>query len=73
MFNFTNFINRNAGKQYFIGNDQSQILTFASYVSATNLTPQYRFTPRTASVYNITDGVFNSSRWSSQIGLRLSF
>ena len=73
MFNFTNFISRKAGKQFFIGNDQSQILTFASYVSATNLTPQYRFTPRSTPVYNISDGVFNSSRWSSQIGARLSF
>ena len=73
MFNFTNFLDRNAGKQFFIANDQSNLLTFASYVSATNLTPQYRFTPRTTPVYNISDGVFNSSRWSSQIGLRLSF
>ena len=73
MFNFTNFLSSKAGKQFFLGNDQSGILTFASYVSATNLTPQYRFTPRTASIFNISDGVFNSSRWSSQIGVRLSF
>jgi outer membrane receptor protein involved in Fe transport len=73
MFNFTNFLSSKAGKQFFLGNDQSGILTFASYVSATNLTPQYRFTPRTASIFNISDGVFNSSRWSSQIGIRLSF
>ena len=73
LFNLTNLIDRNAGRQYFIANDQSTILSFAGYVSATNLTPQYRFTPRTTTVYNISDGVYNSSRWSSQLGVRLTF
>lgn len=74
IFNFTNFLNRNAGKQYFATNDQSIILDFTGYVSATNLTPQYRFTPpANGRAYNISDGVFNSSRWSSQLGIRLSF
>lgn len=74
IFNLTNLISRDAGKQYFITNDQSIILDFTGYVSATDLTPQYRFTPPTGGVpYVISDGVFNSSRWSSQLGVRLSF
>ncbi|MFZ1370295.1 MAG: hypothetical protein WAR78_07925, partial [Ferruginibacter sp.] len=74
IFNFTNFIDRDAGKQYFATNDQSIILDFTGYVSATNLTPQYRFTPpANGRTYNISDGVFNSSRWTSQLGIRLSF
>ncbi|MBP6023230.1 TonB-dependent receptor [Ferruginibacter sp.] len=74
IFNLTNLISRDAGKQYFISNDQSIILDFTGYVSATNLTPQYRFTPPTGGKpYVISDGVFNSSRWSSQLGVRLSF
>ena len=74
VFNFTNLINRDAGRQYFVSNDQSIILDFTGYVSATNLTPQYRFTPPANNKpYNISDGVFNSSRWSSQLGVRLSF
>ncbi|RZL98102.1 MAG: hypothetical protein EOO88_61265 [Pedobacter sp.] len=74
MFNFTNFMNRNWGKIYFISNDQSIILDMAGYVSATNLTPQYRFTPlTTGKPYTISDGVFNSARWTSQLGVRLSF
>lgn len=74
IFNFTNFISRNAGKQYFVTNDQSIILDFTGYVSSTNLTPQYRFTPpANGKPYNISDGVFNSSRWTSQLGIRLSF
>ena len=74
IFNFTNFISRDAGKQYFATNDQSIILDFTGYVSATNLTPQYRFTPpANGRPFNISDGVFNSSRWTSQLGVRLSF
>jgi hypothetical protein len=74
VFNFTNLLNRNAGKQYFITNDQSIILDFTGYVSTTNLTPQYRFTPPVnGKPYNVSDGVFNSSRWTSQLGVRLSF
>jgi outer membrane receptor for ferrienterochelin and colicin len=74
IFNFTNFIDRDAGKQYFATNDQSIILDFTGYVSTTDLTPQYRFTPpANGRAYNISDGVFNSSRWTSQLGIRLSF
>ncbi len=74
IFNFTNFISRTAGRQYFATNDQSIILDFTGYVSATNLTPQYRFTaPANGRPYNVSDGVFNSSRWTSQLGIRLSF
>ncbi|MFZ1785387.1 MAG: carboxypeptidase regulatory-like domain-containing protein [Ferruginibacter sp.] len=74
IFNLTNLISRDAGKQYFVTNDQFTILDFTGYVSGTNLTPQYRFTPPTGgSPYNLSDGVFNSSRWSSQLGIRLSF
>ncbi len=74
IFNFTNFIDRDAGKQYFASSDQSIILDFTGYVSPTNLTPQYRFTPpKDGRAYNISDGVFNSSRWTSQLGLRLNF
>ena len=74
VFNFTNMINRTAGKQYFIANDQSVILDFTGYVSATNLTPQYKFTtPPNNKPYFVSDGVFNSARWTSQLGVRLSF
>ncbi len=74
VFNFTNMISRTAGRQYFASNDQSIILDFTGYVSATNLTPQYRFTqPANGKPYILSDGVFNSSRWTSQVGIRFSF
>lgn len=74
IFNFTNLLNSDWGKQYFTGNDQFILLDFTGYVSSTNLTPQYRFTPpASGKPYVISDGVFNGSRWTSQVGVRLSF
>lgn len=73
VFNFTNMLNKDWGRTYFATNDQVILIDMASYVSASNLTPQYRFTPQVGRRYNISDGVFNSSRWSSQIGIRLTF
>jgi outer membrane receptor for ferrienterochelin and colicin len=74
IFNFTNMLNRDWGKQYFILNDQAVVLDHAGYVSASDLTPRYRFTPfATGTPYNLSDGVFNSARWSSQLGIRFNF
>ena len=74
VFNFTNLLNRDWGTQYFANFDQVVPLQFAGYVSATDLTPQFRFSPpSTGRFFDISDGVFNSSRWTSQLGLRFNF
>ncbi len=74
IFNFTSMISRNWGRQYFASFDQLTVLQFESYVSNSDLTPRYKFTPRTNNrFFDISDGVFNSSRWTSQIGVRLNF
>lgn len=74
IFNFTNFLNRDWGRQYFMSNDQYTLLDFTGYVSPDDLTPQYRFTaPKSGKPYIVSDGVFNSARWTSQVGVRLSF
>ena len=74
IFNLTSLISRSAGKTYFISFDQAFPLDMSSYVSAGNLTPQYKFTPPVNNKpYTLSDGVFNSARWSSQLGVRLSF
>lgn len=74
VFNFTNMLNREWGRQYWATNDNYRILDFAGYVSATDLTPTFRFTqPANGKPYTVSDGAFNSSRWTSQIGLRFNF
>ncbi len=74
VFNFGNMLKRSWGRQYFLTNDQLNILSFESFVSATDLTPRYKYTPSSSRRrYNVSDGVFNSSRWTSQLGIRLNF
>jgi hypothetical protein len=77
VFNFTNMLNKDWGKQYFASFDQAQIIGFAGYVTGT-VTPQYRFLVPTTpwgKPYNISDGttLFNNTRWSSQVSLRFNF
>ncbi len=75
IYNFTNLINRDWGKQYFAGNDQFGLINFAGYVAATNLTPQYRFNPTITTPYNFNNSATPgyANRWVSQVGLRFNF
>lgn len=73
--NFTNMLNRNWGKTYFLNFDQYSLLQFAGYVSAANLTPQYRFNPQTGTPWGLSTSSVPglSARYISQLGLRISF
>lgn len=78
IFNFTNMLNRDWGRTYFLLNDQLAALSFAGYASSTDLTPQYRFNPNLAqpdrqSNINTSSAPGFSARWSSQLGLRINF
>lgn len=74
VFNFTNMLNRDWGKQYFLSNDNYRVLQFDSFASSTDLRPRYRFTrPSSGTAWTLSDGVFNSARWSSQLGFRFNF
>ncbi len=74
MFNFTNFLNRDWGRSYFASFDQVAPIGFAGYVSATNLTPQYRFNPNFVPLnLNVSATPAYSARWISQLGVRFNF
>lgn len=74
IFNLANMIDNDWGKQYFISNDNYSILQFDSFVSSTDLTPRYKFSsPKNGKPWTLSDGVFNSARWSSQLGFRINF
>ena len=80
VFNFTNMINRDWGKQYFLGNDSYQLIRFRGYQSivpgATGyLVPQYSFRAQINTPYGISTSTIPSyaARWISQLGLRLNF
>lgn len=73
--NFTNMLNRNWGKTYFLNFDQYSLIQFAGYVSASNLTPQYRFNPQTGTPWGLSTSSVPglSARYISQLGLRINF
>mgnify|MGYP000542404029 CR=1 FL=1 len=75
VFNFTNLLNRDWGRTWFLSNDNYPLLTFVSFVSSTNLTPQYRFNPVNGTPYGVSTSTEprNSARWVSQLGLRINF
>ena len=70
--NFTNMLNKEWGRQYFLSFDQFQLLQFAGFAGTT---PQFRYNPLNQTVGTISDGVtpLNNSRWTGQIGVRYSF
>lgn len=74
--NVGNLLNRNWGRNYFASNDQVGLINFAGFVSATNLTPQYRFNPNfnTTGAFNVSDSPVPNygSRWFSQLEFRLN-
>ena len=73
IFNLTNLIDKNAGRQYFFNFDQAQVLQVVSF---TGTKPNYRFNrPANDRVGTVSDGIsaFNSSRWNGQVTVRYSF
>jgi hypothetical protein len=78
VFNFTNMLNRDWGRTYFLGNDNFAALAFTGFVSATDLTPQYRFNPTAPQPKSINNTSTSSApsysaRWTSQLGFRINF
>ena len=73
IFNLTNLIDKNAGRQYFFNFDQAQVINVSAF---TGTTPNYKFfKPTNNKVGAISDGTsaFNSSRWNGQLTIRYSF
>ncbi|TMI61350.1 MAG: TonB-dependent receptor [Bacteroidetes bacterium] len=75
VYNFTNMLSHNWGQTYFLSNDQYALIRFTGFTSATNLTPQYQFSPQTGKPWGVStsNAAGISARFISQVGLRLSF
>lgn len=79
--NFTNMINKDWGRTYFLANDNFRLLTFRGFVSTNpaspDLTPRYQFSPVTGTgkPYGVnTSTVPNyAPRWLSQVSVRFNF
>jgi hypothetical protein len=75
VMNFTNMLNKNWGRIYFLTNDQYLLIRFAGYANSTTLTPQYQFIPFTGKPYSLQTSTApgNSARWLSQLGVKINF
>lgn len=75
MFNFTNFLNRDWGHNYFTSFNTFGLINFVGYKSATDLTPQYKFNPTITKPWNFnsTATPAYANRWISQVGVRFNF
>lgn len=75
VFNFTNLLNKDWGRTWFLSNDNFPLITFASFVSNTNLTPQYRYSPVNGTPYSVSTSPEPrlSARWVSQLTFRVNF
>jgi hypothetical protein len=77
MFNLTNFLNRDWGRQYIVNFDNFGLLGFSYTNAATDLTPRYTFDPRNNStppytVYPRFNPTY-TARWMSQLEFRIKF
>jgi hypothetical protein len=70
VFNFTNMLNKDWGRQYFNTNDNFRLIEYVN-LGADNI-PNYRFA-KPSTKLNIDDSGLISSRWQAQIGVRYSF
>jgi hypothetical protein len=75
VFNFTNMINRNWGRIWFLANDSYPLITFSGYSNAGNLTPEYQFRPVNGKPYTLQTSTLpgSSARWISQLGMKIFF
>jgi hypothetical protein len=73
--NFTNMLNKNWGQTYFLNFDQYSLIRFDGFVSATDLTPTFKFSPQTGKPWGLSTSAIPglSARWMSQLGIRINF
>lgn len=74
IFNFSNMLNRDWGRQYFVNFNTYSLMRFRGY-QANSTIPTYSFTPpASGSVHTVSTSTAPSfsARWVSQLGVRLS-
>jgi len=71
VFNFTNFLNKDWGRRYFVGGNTVELIDFQGFAGDTRV-PTFTFNDP-GTVYDIVQSGIYSARWYSQLGLRYSF
>ncbi len=76
IFNLTNLLNKNAGKIFFLSNDQTSVVNFRGFQTGTTIPTFQFFKPRDNKPYITNDvqtSANTSSRWNGQLTFRYSF
>ena len=74
VFNFTNMLNRNWGRIYYVTTDSYSLIKFIGFTNTSTLTPQYQFTPTKGDPWSLQPSTVpgNSARWISQLGVKIN-
>lgn len=74
IFNFTNLLNKDWGRKYYVGNGAYTLLDFEGYEAGTN-NPTYTFEKPDdkLDIYSADDSGVISSRWQMRFGIRYTF
>ena len=76
IFNLTNLISKDAGKFYFLANDQTNVVSFRGFQAGTTIPTFQFFKPINNKPYLLNDvqtSANTSSRWNGQLTFRYSF
>lgn len=74
MFNFTNFLNRDWGRQYFLSFNNFSLIQFNGFQTGTSI-PTYKYNPVNGTPWGVSTSTAPSlsARWVSQLGIRFNF
>jgi hypothetical protein len=74
IFNFTNLLNKDWGRKYYIGNGAYQLVKFTGFESD-GTTPTFNFEKPEdkMDIYTADDSGVSSSRWQMRFGIRYTF
>jgi hypothetical protein len=72
--NFTNLLNKDWGRRWLLPDDNVKLIRFVGYKPGSQPSPVYEYTPVNGKPYTIQTSTnpWNSARWMSQLGLRIS-
>lgn len=74
IFNFTNFLNKNWGRRYLVGDRLNYALVNFEGMQTDGTTPTFSFSGSGEDkVWDISDIGTNTARWQAQFGIRYSF
>ncbi|HEY0676830.1 MAG TPA: carboxypeptidase regulatory-like domain-containing protein [Chitinophagaceae bacterium] len=75
IFNFTNLLNKDWGRTWFLSNDNFSLIQFVSLENTTTRKPRYRYIPVNGTPYGVSTSTEPrlAARWISQLTFRVNF